>query len=1200
MTRVAYCGSDESVVSKMDEVCAPIRGPPSVKVKKEKLNISFPILDMSVDEVPNDHTFSAVDKSENLDMVCENVEQSSPFQTHGDITFKNTQDSISLYSVSVKLPNTSNEMSVHNFSSEVPYLEANVYLRMDKNNKPLGEYIEARLDMTNLDSLQSGLLRLISEQAQCPVDEIDISNLKILYYERYRAPTLIVNTADVIHVFSRCEGSREKAKLLISRKQEPRGEIGYHLAQKSSNVTINKKSIPILNKTFTDSASKVPYLDANVYINIDKKNKPVGQYVESHLDMTNIDSLKDGLTQLIFEEANVPKDEIDPFKILYYQKYRAPIPIVCTSDVIHVYARYDSEEKTKLAVAWKQASKEKTDKQSHVMQIIPSALYSKNSMNSTAISVRDSAPKCRYLNANVYLRVDIRNKPVGKYIEAKLDMTNLVSLKAGLKKMISKKAKVPMDEINITKIMDCQKYRQSQSICKETDVIHVYAKYHREEHNAELAIAWEHELKGVTDSQNFVKVTDYKPVVSKQIPGEVHEQMCNTSTHRQSVRRQRKVNMKQTMQMSGLLGQVTGKSWQKSEQTQGLSSNETSSFHGKNEYRILPKPTEMFHDGEKSHKQTNITPTLSVSFLTDQQEEVATEDYESERDNVCETKYMDSLPVVSPSWNPVLKLEHSEDTSSMCHETPIVTLASEVIMEQLQSLWVKKLLCDVTLVCEGDVEIKAHRVILACHSAIFLDNNIFDACNGVYNFRDTKPETMTHTLEYLYGKPINIVTDIQALHTLTYQLDIKALMSSTRSLLLKEKKKGQGNFEGEIFHENECDTKLRAAENIEGIKMFQPDLESHKWDGEDRETEKEWGSADDVAMHVGSCDSGSHNDKTPSVDEYDSKDREKRVNQNDVISVCKRIKVRVKTSKSTIGKTRAHRQGYHGFVCDPCNKPFTSKLYLDEHMDEVHSDGPRIFRKSAKRYEVYHSGGERRYRCLTCDRFDRTWLNMIKHNCIMRMCGVCHKRFRKQTLYDRHKCLSYKERPTYLLNVKPALDETLRIKLRFTESRTCSKCEEEFMIKGDMQKHIEDKHGLFMLYCEKIECNETFMTSEPAILEQHLANVHQDPWLQCPMCDFQSTLWMQVIQHMIKVHKQIQCLLCGYSVCEGHICISRILPHLKRKHQITIESRLFQCSKDGCKFTTYLRNTINVHLLSHSEERPFKCDQCHMAFKFEK
>ena len=67
--------------------------------------------------------------------------------------------------------------------------------------------------------------------------------------------------------------------------------------------------------------------------------------------------------------------------------------------------------------------------------------------------------------------------------------------------------------------------------------------------------------------------------------------------------------------------------------------------------------------------------------------------------------------------------------------------------------------------------------------------------------------------------------------------------------------------------------------------------------------------------------------------------------------------------------------------------------------------------------------------------------------------------------------------------------------------------------------------------------------------------------------------------------------------CElGSNIWSKLAQHMWRKHKIDME--LYKCPQ--CNFRSFTRKRLSVHRVTHSDVRPFLCDDCGKAFKNDK
>ncbi len=1151
--------------------------------------MSFPMFDMPVDEFPHDHI-----PSENV----ENMEQFSASQKlkgtklqKKQFTNVGTLDILAL--------------------SKALCLIANVHLNIDRNNKPVGEYVECQLDMTNVDSLKTGLTKLISDKVHVPIDQINIS--MIMHYSRNQKPIPVLRVTDVIHLYTKYVGSEHNIKLgvgwqlsskdsnvttqMVSQKDKDKKRIESSNLNKQNNVhnalsvsteraVDDNKSIDHLlsysthdemptaseESSLKDRTSVSPlqpnHLMIQVYLEVNHRNRPKGESFLVDLNLTNMDSFKSGLINIIADKMSVSRSSIKISIILVFQCNSKPTIISKYIDVAHLYTSYQhSNKNAQVGVLWtspeytqsrprcsrilgqkskavpsfprlnEQAYKvqrmedntmvnipETSKNAEHTLAVLPSyketiggsdccmgppspvhVSHSREQQSKQAENTARLVMADVYLDMNKYAK---RRKLKGPFISTQLDMTDMDTVNNGIKELIAKVKDIPIACVDVCEVIVFRSNKKPAPIKNGADVIMLYTRHNSTDDTARLGVIWTSNLSQfVIERERHITTDDYKIQTDTSL----------------------------------------------------LEANQ-------------PEHVEHWSSG------------------------------------------------MSPSWNPAVKLERVQSNNLKYNDynMPTLNLTSEEIVQSLQSLWEEKRLCDVTLVCEGDIKIKAHRIILASHSAIFLDNNIFEACNGVYNFRDISSETITLALEYLYGKSVTLHgTNIQELHTLACQLDIKPLIAVCYV-------DGRGNHEESKLKESKVTYRTSEQKELWSTEKTSSHDRSSEQDnekGEDGETEDEWDNEVD----------DKDEDYTPEGELEDT------INQTSIHGEIQREKAKEKSF--TVGKTTIsvlHKGNAVSFLCDHCNKVFEYKGLLDKHITEVHADVRRIFKvacsdsKDKLQYEEYQMHNHQRYRCLKCNKVYTTWINMNKHYCIKTgkdqkrfkctkchkaygltcwkkhkcvhrkgtkqqyTCRQCHNRFKKKNLYDSHKCVvGNNNDPAY--SWRAIEERSWRVKLMFTESHICPRCDRQFTVKAEMQKHVKDKHGLCMFYCETRQCDETFMTSDSSVLENHIAKVHQEPWRQCPMCDdFRSVLWMPLNHHMLVEHKKVACLFCDHVIYKGP---NRMLCHLKTKHNILVKSKLLQCPHEGCTFTSYLGDTIKVHLTKHSSERPYRCDLCDMAFK---
>lgn len=176
----------------------------------------------------------------------------------------------------------------------------------------------------------------------------------------------------------------------------------------------------------------------------------------------------------------------------------------------------------------------------------------------------------------------------------------------------------------------------------------------------------------------------------------------------------------------------------------------------------------------------------------------------------------------------------------------------------------------------------------------------------------------------------------------------------------------------------------------------------------------------------------------------------------------------------------------------------------------------------------------------------------------------------------------------------------------------CPLCSKLFSHSSNLKRHIL-KHKSESLICDK--CPKTF--SKPNALYDHMKVHRREPFttsegtlsnikhyvMQCEMCSEETESFATFAKHMRKQHgitdrSQIKPFKC--EVCAMHFASKQGMNrhidniHENNRRNLRCRDKNFLCNTCGKNFYTNFH--LDVHIRSHTGERPFKCQFCDKAF----
>ena len=306
------------------------------------------------------------------------------------------------------------------------------------------------------------------------------------------------------------------------------------------------------------------------------------------------------------------------------------------------------------------------------------------------------------------------------------------------------------------------------------------------------------------------------------------------------------------------------------------------------------------------------------------------------------------------------------------------------------------------------------------------------------------------------------------------------------------------------------------------------------------------------------------------------------------------------------------------FLCGVCEKRFTQKSHLNDHLAKVHeisekkhscdicglvlasaaavrkhanihvnpevthmSDDPEISDDTKQslgiRRESVGLKSDRDYSCSVCNKTFSQRSHLTVHSRIHTgekpfMCSHCGKQFSVASNLKKHAS-------THLKDNAPPLKENV-----------CEICGRMFASLKDLQTHAKS-HSLTQPHtCS--HCSESFQKKTD--LKIHEKTHTGETQLRCDNCDLKCISQSALDKHML-IHtgeRPHSCPQCGKSFIQK----SHVNYHIKTVHGAPPSGRAKTkiCAECGAMFTT--ASTLSKHMKTHSNERPHICNFCGKGF----
>ena len=473
---------------------------------------------------------------------------------------------------------------------------------------------------------------------------------------------------------------------------------------------------------------------------------------------------------------------------------------------------------------------------------------------------------------------------------------------------------------------------------------------------------------------------------------------------------------------------------------------------------------------------------------------------------------------------------------------------SELLTDMLQFIQSSNTFADVTLVCEDQKKIKAHKIILSASSPIF--RNILSSRNDEHttvHLSEIKSSELEQIIQFIYLGQTSIDSDrIDEFFSAAKYLDIKEILGQDAFKLFKILKKTKQDDKNNVQIDYGNDYENDFSE-ILSTDLFQYDDMGTEHLIEEKNSEK----------LIQAQEEDQNNEKNIHlIEEKDSENLNQDQEENLSVGVMK---------------------------CDnvlAINRSFPTRLKLREHTKDfyIQTISEIICQLCSENF-----GGE--------NKKDNLNLHLFRSHGIENDCNIdlkdIHETHKPSMRKQCQKCeKSFNSSTGLLLHMKA---------IHWDENYKCRICDFKTPQRLNLEKHMVSKHGLDTdgnkldptLKCAI--CEESFIAKY--MLKNHVVRKHtekENMKFRCSLCDYTTVENAALQKHNRFKHSYERPFLCD--TCEHRTHTASALARHKRGH---LSVKPFKCDICGAQYAD--RKRLRDHIYIHAGFKPFKC-KCNSSF----